>query len=261
MKTNMNVSQIFGSFCVASLMTMIGNYISTIIIMWYATMSGASLDNPLVSMVESSSIWVTLAFSVIIAPILEELVFRKIVCDRLTALGEGYAILLSASAFSLIHGNFFQFAYAFLLGLLFGLIYVKTGRLIYSTALHITVNFVGLIVSEWLTSLVDMEKLLELLESQATEIPDDMFNSLLIILGYDAIVLIFNIIAIVMLSKVFKQRTLKFESGILPPPQQGKVGNVFMSVGIAVALAYFVLEFALTLLAPMLATAATAVGG
>jgi len=261
LKSSMNASQIFGSFCVTSLMTMVGNYISSIIIVWFSLMFGSSLENPVSSMVEGTSVWVTIAFGVIIIPILEELVFRKAVCDRLTALGEGYAIFLSAATFSLVHGNFFQFAYAFLLGALFGLIYVKTGKLIYSIILHMSVNFLGMVVSQWLVSLIDMDALLALLESDNPVIPDEMFNSLLIVFAYDIIVIVFNVIAIVMLSKAFKRRMITLDSGILPPPKKGRFANIFMSTGIAIAIAFFVLQFAFTLIEPMLQTTLTAAGG
>lgn len=45
--------------------------------------------------------------------------------------------------FGAFHLNLYQFFYAFFLGAVFGYIYVKTGRLRYTIALHATVNFLG----------------------------------------------------------------------------------------------------------------------
>lgn len=79
----------------------------------------------------------------ICAPIVEEYVFRKLIIDRTVQYGQATAILLSGLMFALFHGNFNQFVYAFTLGVFWGFIYVKTGRLIYTVALHMTVNFLG----------------------------------------------------------------------------------------------------------------------
>ena len=84
---------------------------------------------------------VTFILTVLVAPIMEELVFRKMLIPRLLPLGEGFAILLSALFFGLFHGNFYQFFYAFWLGLLAGFLFAKTGKVIYTIALHMTLNF------------------------------------------------------------------------------------------------------------------------
>ena len=75
----------------------------------------------------SSNLWVNLFIMVLCAPVAEELIFRKLLIDRLTQYGEGVAVLFSGLMFGLFHGNLNQFVYAFVLGLCFGFIYVKTG--------------------------------------------------------------------------------------------------------------------------------------
>lgn len=57
--------------------------------------------------------------------------------------GEGVAVLFSGLMFGLFHGNLNQFVYAFVLGLCFGFIYVKTGNIRYTIGLHMLVNFLG----------------------------------------------------------------------------------------------------------------------
>lgn len=76
----------------------------------------------------------------IIVPILEELIFRKIVIDSTNKYGYGAAIMISAFTFAVYHGNFTQFFYAFGLGLLFAYIYSKTGKLRYTIFLHMGYN-------------------------------------------------------------------------------------------------------------------------
>ncbi|MBQ9891232.1 MAG: CPBP family intramembrane metalloprotease [Firmicutes bacterium] len=85
--------------------------------------------------------------TVILAPVFEELVFRKLLIDRMNVYGQGTAIVTSALMFGLFHGNLSQFFYAAALGLAFGYVYTKTGKLRYSIGLHMFVNFWGGIVS------------------------------------------------------------------------------------------------------------------
>lgn len=99
-------------------------------------------ENRLTQVILSNDVLlVTFILTVLVAPIMEELVFRKMLISRLLPLGEGFAILLSALFFGLFHGNFYQFFYAFWLGLLAGFLFAKTGKVIYTIALHMTLNF------------------------------------------------------------------------------------------------------------------------
>lgn len=82
-----------------------------------------------------------LIYAVIGAPIFEELMFRKVLLDGLHDTHEGYAAVISALLFGLMHGNHMQFFLAFFIGLLFAMVYQRTGRIIYSMLLHAMINF------------------------------------------------------------------------------------------------------------------------
>ena len=84
-----------------------------------------------------------LIYAVIGAPILEELAFRKVLLDRLHDTHEGYAAVISALLFGLMHGNHMQFFLAFFLGLIFAMVYQRTGRIVYTMILHAMINFTG----------------------------------------------------------------------------------------------------------------------
>ena len=79
-------------------------------------------------------------YSVIVGPILEELVCRKAVLDRVRVYGEKLALVSSAILFGLFHHNLQQLLYTTALGLLFGFVYLRTGRLRYCITLHIINN-------------------------------------------------------------------------------------------------------------------------
>ena len=83
---------------------------------------------------------------VVAAPLMEEFVFRRSIMDRLMPFGEKSALVFSALAFGLFHTSVNQVCYAFLLGLVFGYVYFRTGRLRYTVALHILVNGLSTIV-------------------------------------------------------------------------------------------------------------------
>ena len=65
----------------------------------------------------------------ILAPIFEELIFRKLLIDHLSKYGTFLAIVVSGLFFGLFHGNFQQFFYAAGLGFLFAYIYSKYGKI------------------------------------------------------------------------------------------------------------------------------------
>ena len=83
---------------------------------------------------------------VIVGPIVEELIFRKVMIDRLSIFGDRAAILISAIACGLFHGNLSQLFYATLVGLLFGYVYARTRRIRNSIFLHMIVNFLGSVI-------------------------------------------------------------------------------------------------------------------
>jgi hypothetical protein len=124
-----------------------GNLLGQLINLIIQAATQNDMTQTLENLITDSSIWTNLVFVVVLGPIAEELFFRKMLITRILPFGEKPAIILSGLAFGLYHGNFTQFFYAFGLGLAFGYIYLKTGKLIYSVILHIFVNFLGSIVS------------------------------------------------------------------------------------------------------------------
>jgi len=72
----------------------------------------------------------------LITPVFEELIFRGIVMQSLRRFGDGFAVLISAVAFALLHRNPFSFPYAFLSGLLFGFFAIKSHSLFIPIFLH-----------------------------------------------------------------------------------------------------------------------------
>lgn len=111
--------------------------------------TGGTATNPVEEYLTDNNLLKVISV-VILAPLVEEYVFRKQIIDRALPYGEKWAILLSAVAFGLMHQNIFQFFYAAGLGLLLGYVYVRTGCLWYTIALHGIVNFMGGVIAPWM---------------------------------------------------------------------------------------------------------------
>ena len=83
----------------------------------------------------------------ILAPIFEELIFRKLLIDRLSRYGSFIAIIVSGLFFGLFHGNFSQFFFATGIGLLFAFLYAKTGKILLTIILHMIVNLFSSVIT------------------------------------------------------------------------------------------------------------------
>lgn len=98
--------------------------------------------NPLDSVIGGDIILQILVLAVS-APIVEEIIFRKLLLDRLRPYGDKTAIWVSALAFALFHGNLSQALYAMALGMIFAYVVIRTNDIRYSIALHMIINFIG----------------------------------------------------------------------------------------------------------------------
>lgn len=79
---------------------------------------------------------------VILAPIVEELVFRGAIMGHLLKTGKSpvFAIVVSSLVFGIVHGNLEQAPFAFILGLALGWVYYRTGSLLPSIFMHFINN-------------------------------------------------------------------------------------------------------------------------
>lgn len=161
-----------GAFVAAAIMcyalVYICNILGNIVTFLIGALKGAAVSNELYDLTGSVSLWTILVWMVLIAPVIEEFVFRKLIVDRTVRYGEGVAVLVSGLMFGLFHGNLNQFAYAFSLGAFLAFLYVKTGNLKITIALHMLINFMGGLVSTWLMRQVDLEKYMEAASDQDT---------------------------------------------------------------------------------------------
>ena len=141
--------------------SLIGQFLMTIV----SVITGETMVNQVEEMIMDMSLWAVIVSAVILAPIMEELIFRKLVLDRLAGYGPAVAMSVSALVFGLAHGNFYQFFYACLLGLIFAYIYLRTGKVRYSMMLHMMVNFCGSVIPILLLRVADENEVAAILAS------------------------------------------------------------------------------------------------
>ena len=79
--------------------------------------------------------------------LVEEFVFRGLIFGSLKKYGDGFAIFASSILFGLVHGNFEQIPFAFLVGLVLGFIVAQTGSLWIAMAVHAANNFISVFFS------------------------------------------------------------------------------------------------------------------
>ena len=121
----------------------------------------------------------------IMAPIAEELVFRGAILNKLLSSLKGdqhwIAIVLSALIFGIIHLNFVQGLHAFLIGLLLGWMFYRTGSVIPGILFHWVNNTVAFLMFHLMPQMND-GKLIDLFHGDSRLMYGGLFFSLCILI-------------------------------------------------------------------------------
>lgn len=84
--------------------------------------------------------------TVVLGPIAEELIFRYMTFGRMRCYaGRKWAVILSALLFGFYHVNLLQFIYCTLLGIVFAVIYDRSGNLWITIGAHMAVNMASVV--------------------------------------------------------------------------------------------------------------------
>ena len=147
---------------------LIGNVLSTLI-------SSGQATSPVEETLTNLN-WLEAVAIVILAPLSEEFICRKLIIDHTVRYGEKTALVFSALTFGLLHRNFYQFFYAFGLGLIFGYIYLRSGRLRYSIGFHMIINFMGGVIAPALLKLMNYDAIVEAMEGNDPQAVMDVMS-------------------------------------------------------------------------------------
>lgn len=98
---------------------------------------------------ESSNflIYIMNFITVVVASICEEIVFRGLICTALSRYNRGFAVVVSALLFASAHMNLDQGLPAFIIGISLGFIYLRSGSLLITIAIHAVNNFIAITVT------------------------------------------------------------------------------------------------------------------
>lgn len=142
-KSRISLEEFVVLFFVSEAVMVFGAVISNLFTEIISSLLGYTVKNATSELITQTPVWVVITVAVILGPIFEELIFRKIFIDRMSVYGDRVAIVASAVAFGLFHGNFSQAIYATALGLILGYVYAKSRNVIYTSLLHMVLNFFG----------------------------------------------------------------------------------------------------------------------
>lgn len=107
--------------------------------------------NEIEEVFSSGSLAIQIVTVGIAAPVVEELLFRGVLINRMRWLPVWASVFIQALLFGVVHLNWFQSIYAFIDGILLGLIYIKYRSVIMTITGHMAFNLASVLLGEFLT--------------------------------------------------------------------------------------------------------------
>ena len=250
-KKKMGLEEFVVTFLVCMGVMVVLNIVSTYFVEFLSAVLGYSIENDTSDLIMSTPIWVVILVAVIIGPIIEELMFRKVFIDVLGVYGDRIAIVFSAVAFGIFHGNFSQVLYATGIGLIFGYVYTKTSNILHTILLHIAINFMGsvpaLLVNESADRLMNMDPEAELdFGASLTYTVDTMLVSGVAILQYAMAIAGIVLLVYLTASKAYK---IPNSCDIVIPKERILTTSV-CNFGVIFFLIFSLIQFTLSILPP-----------
>ncbi len=121
----------------------VGNILGTTLLGAWNGSTGNTAGGEVEEMISETDSMLLFLMAGLCAPFLEELFFRKLLCDATRKYGERTTIVTSAVLFGLFHGNFTQFFYAAGLGALLAYVYLRSGSFLSVFGLHAAFNILS----------------------------------------------------------------------------------------------------------------------
>ena len=238
-KGQWGIGRYIGGLVVAFLFLYTGNFAGTALggIIEKLIPGAVAMTNNVQTVAVKGNLLANFIAMVIVAPICEELFFRKILVDRLRIYGDWVAILGSGLFFGLIHGNITQGTYAFVLGCLFAYIYLRTGNILITISYHMLINFWSGIVTTKLLEKADFDFMayMEAVRSSDPEVIAAFVQqnaegfAVLGIIGLGALVM--GLTGLVILVVTIVRKRVIIEKGEIEIPNGEKVKTLLLNPG------------------------------
>lgn len=233
-KSNLSFLQFVAIFAVCISFMYLGNIIGMFITNLYSSVSGNTVENPINNLIFGRSILLRIIIVSLIGPFVEELIFRKFIIDRLNIYGEKIAIFVSALLFGLFHGNLFQFFYAFFLGLIFGYVYLRYGKLLYTVLLHVIINFMGGVVSVFMLEKVGTDNLVNIASGDISSLTPEAMAGFTVYMFYVLILIVLFIAGLIIFFRNLKK--IKFYSKEREIQKRDIFSVAYLNVGMILAI-------------------------
>lgn len=108
-------------------------------------------------LVEGSALAIIIS-TMVMAPLIEELIFRGLMLSRLRkGMSDRAAVLICALIFGVAHGQILWMVYTFALGIVLGLVAVKSDSVVPGIVLHMVFNICGVVVPTLLGESITVE--------------------------------------------------------------------------------------------------------
>lgn len=182
--------------------------------------------------------------AITVVPLLEELVFRKLLIDRIGQWGEKLAVLVSAVIFGLFRLDLFSIPDGFILGALFAYVYIRTGKLRYPVILSAFVNLNRMVIVPLTGGL--FSQLADFAIAEEASVGRVLFGigGMLVMLQVMLCQMALGVLGIVLAFRRLRRLTWKPAPEQLPRRQGLKAA--FLNIGMVI---YIVLSLGLTVLA------------
>ncbi|MCL1881003.1 MAG: CPBP family intramembrane metalloprotease [Oscillospiraceae bacterium] len=125
------------------------------------------------------------------AAIFEELLCRGILLNALKPYGNGFAIIVTGFLFGIMHGNFQQFTYTFVLGMVLAYITIQTGSILAATILHGVFNAVAGIMMVFLSTNAVQERLFYTATSSGETLTQPSDHNMAVFAGFTVFFVVF----------------------------------------------------------------------
>ena len=197
--------------------------------------AGGTEQLELISKMQTTKLPIGIMIPVIFGPVLEELIFRKLMIDRTRGYGEKTAIIFSSICFGLFHGNLTQFLYAACAGLFLGYVYCKTGKVLHTMLMHMLLNATS-------SCILLLIPVLETLHTDGAVISIIGLILMLLILGA------MSISGLILLIRWIKGKKFQFDETLPELIPQGEIlKTVYLNPGVIILFAIEILGIIATL--------------
>lgn len=238
-RRSVNFKSFLIPFCICFPIATVGGNIGNIITELGGLVTGSDSSSDVSALLGSTGSLQMIICVGVVAPIIEEFFFRKLLIDRIYRYGELSAVFISGLLFGLFHQNFEQFFYTAGVGMVFAFVYCRTGSYSLVVLLHLAFNMVLGVLPSLLSG--DLIEILELISSETFT-----FEQLITTLGGTwvsvviyCIYLLFtkalDVIGVILLVKTLKK--LRFQRGdtLLTPAEKRSAavvnGGVLAAIG------------------------------